>query len=523
MTGDWERFRGMFWFDAGLGVSLDVSRLGWSPAELDAFAGPLSRAFAAMEELEAGAVANPDEGRRVGHYWLRDPDRAPTPEIAREIRETLEAVEGFAGRVLRGEIATEAGPPFARVLHCGIGGSALGPQFLSRALAPVHPPLAVDFLDNTDPDGTGRLLERIGADLPRTLVVVVSKSGGTPETRNAAEAVRAALRARGLTLPPRAVAVTGAGSALDRRAREEGWLARFPMWDYVGGRTSVCSAVGAVPALLQGIPFRELLAGARAMDALTRVPDPQRNPAALLAAAWHFATNGKGERDMVVLPYRDRLELFSRYLQQLVMESLGKERDLAGNVVHQGITVYGNKGSTDQHAYVQQLRDGVPNFFVTFLEVLDDGPHPRTEVEPGITAGDYLHGFLYGTRQALAEAGRPSLVLTLPDLSARSVGALLALFERAVGLYAVLVNVNAYHQPGVEAGKRAAAGILGLKARLLDVLAGAEPLTVEEAAAAAGADPELAFPCLRHLAANHPEVTVEGDPADPFGLRYRRK
>jgi glucose-6-phosphate isomerase len=98
-----------------------------------------------------------------------------------------------------------------------------------------------------------------------------------------------------------------------------------------------------------------MLNGAKVMDAATRVKEPLQNPAALLALMWHHAGGGKGLKDMVILPYKDRLELFSRYLQQLVMESLGKERDLDGNVVHQGIAVYGNKGSTDQHAYVQQL------------------------------------------------------------------------------------------------------------------------------------------------------------------------
>ncbi len=103
------------------------------------------------------------------------------------------------------------------------------------------------------------------------------------------------------------------------------------------------------------------------MDAATRVHETRRNPAALMALMWYVATDGKGKKDMVVLPYKDRLLLFSRYLQQLVMESLGKQLDLDGKRVDQGIAVYGNKGSTDQHAYVQQLRDGVNNFFVTFI------------------------------------------------------------------------------------------------------------------------------------------------------------
>src|ERR1700678_1065402 len=120
---------------------------------------------------------------------------------------------------------------------------------------------------------------------------------------------------------------------------------------------------------------------------------------------------------MVILPYKDRLVLFSKYLQQLVMESLGKERDMEGNVVHQGIAVYGNKGSTDQHAYVQQLREGVNNFFVTFVEVLLDRAGPSMEVEPGVTCGDFLQGFYLGTRDALSEKGRGSVTLTIPDVS----------------------------------------------------------------------------------------------------------
>src|SRR5262249_48132364 len=143
------------------------------------------------------------------------------------------------------------------------------------------------------------------------------------------------------------------------------------------------------------------------------------NPAALLALMWHFAGDGQGKKAMVVLPYKDRLELFSRYLQQLVMESLGKEHDRQGRVVHQGIVVYGNKGSTDQHAYVQQLRDGPANFFATFIRVereRDVGTRPAFEVDPGVTSGDYLEGFLLGTRQALYEKGRDSISLTLGEV-----------------------------------------------------------------------------------------------------------
>src|SRR2546423_10809179 len=172
---------------------------------------------------------------------------------------------------------------------------------------------------------------------------------------------------------------------------------------------------------------------------------------------------------MGVLPYQDRLLLFSRYLQQLVMESLGKRLNLKGERVDQGIAVYGNKGSTDQHAYVQQLRDGVNNFFATFIRVLEDGGSAQ-EVEAGATAGDYLHGFLLGTRTALFENDRESMTITIPCVDARIVGALIALFERAVGLYASLVGINAYHQPGVEAGKKAASAVLAIEQKILQQL-----------------------------------------------------
>src|SRR5947209_8657704 len=224
---------------------------------------------------------------------------------------------------------------------------------------------------------------------------------------------------------------------------------------------------------------------------------------------------------MVILPYKDRLLLFSRYLQQLVMESLGKEKDLGGSVVHQGIAVYGNKGSTDQHAYVQQLRDGVLNFFVTFIEVAKDRHQSAFEVEPGVTSGDYLHGFLRGTRAALYENNRESITISIRDADAFNVGALIALYERAVGFYGSLVNVNAYHQPGVEAGKKAATRLLQLQNDVRKKLSGGAGKTSEEIARAIDADPEDVFHVLQHLASNESRVQIakgEEPSDDKFSL-----
>ena len=190
------------------------------------------------------------------------------------------------------------------------------------------------------------------------------------------------------------------------------------------------------------------------------------------------------------------------------MESLGKEKDLNGNVVHQGIAVYGNKGSTDQHAYVQQLRDGVLNFFVTFIEVRTDRSSPRVEVENGITSGDYLHGFLRGTRTALYENGRDSITISIPEVNAFQIGALIALYERAVGFYGSLVNINAYHQPGVEAGKKAATELLELQHRVRATLRPSPGQTAEEIARGLGADAEDVYHLLHHMVTNDAVVRV---------------
>ncbi|MDB6128412.1 MAG: Glucose-6-phosphate isomerase [Verrucomicrobia bacterium] len=503
----WSRFKTYLYQNPELGLSLDISRIPFPEDFLTAKEPAMQAAFAAMAELEKGAIANPDENRMVGHYWLRAPQLAPTPELSKEISTTREAIKEFAAKVHAGAISGPKGK-FKHLLVIGIGGSALGPQFVSQALGhPRKDKLAVSFLDNTDPDGFDYVLAGLRGQLAKTVVVVISKSGGTAETRNGMLEAIAAFKAAGLEHAKHFVAITGAGSKLDHVATSEGWLARFPMWDWVGGRTSELCAVGLLPAALQGIDIQAMLDGAAAMDQVTRIANTQDNPAALLALMWFFATDGRGAKDMVVLPYKDRLLLFSRYLQQLVMESLGKEHDLKGNVVNQGIAVYGNKGSTDQHAYVQQLRDGVNNFFVTFIEVLRDrDAKTAMEVDPGITAGDYLQGFLLGTRDALSEKDRHSVTITLGDVSPRSIGMLIALYERVVGYYASLVGINAYHQPGVEAGKKAAGSVIALKLKIAAALKATpnKAVTPEDLAKQLGASEqtELVFKILEHLAAN---------------------
>ncbi len=466
----WERYKKYLYVNPELGFMMDISRMKFGDDYFDKMESLINKAFKEIDALESGVIANPDENRMVGHYWLRNSALAPDPEIKNEIDKTVSSIKDFTQKVHNGEILSEKGKPFLKILVIGIGGSALGPQFAASALGSANDKMTPYFFDNTDPDGMDYILDQIGDNISETLSIVISKSGGTAETRNGMLEAKTAYERIGLKFEKHAVAVTGKGSKLDQTAKNDGWIYRFPMWDWVGGRTSEMSAVGMLPAALQGIDIDSMLKGARLCDEATRSKDILSNPSAILSLMWYHATDGYGSRDMVILPYKDRLGLFTKYLQQLIMESLGKEKDLDGKTVNQGISVYGNKGSTDQHAYIQQLREGVNNFFVTFIEVLKDRDDSSIEVEKDVTSGDYLNSFFQGTRTALYSNNRESLTITIDKIDPFSLGVLVALYERAVSLYASLININAYHQPGVEAGKKAAGVFLKLQKDTLEYL-----------------------------------------------------
>ena len=374
----WQTFKKFFVYLHPLKLSLDTSKVPFKENFFQSMQSKIVRAFNDMEALEAGNIANPDEKRMVGHYWLRNFQLAPNQNINMVLHDNWLKVRTFTEKIINQEIQGSQGP-FKYLLCVGIGGSALGPQLLSDALDRKSKGLRALFIDNTDPDGIFRTLKKIYKHLGQTLVLVTSKSGGTPEPRNGLMEVKAAFARQKIPFNQHAVAITCEGSKLDLMAQEERWLARFPMWDWVGGRTSLFSNVGLVPAALQNIDISALVQGATEMDILTRNTEVLTNPAMMLALSWYACTEGTGKRNMVVLPYKDALVLFPRYLQQLVMESLGKKFANDGRKIYQGLTVYGNKGSTDQHAYVQQLRDGLDDAFVTFIEV--QVPHNGSNVQ----------------------------------------------------------------------------------------------------------------------------------------------
>src|ERR1041385_8453122 len=180
----WERFQRYYSEYPQLGLAVDLSRINISDEFLASMEPRMQKAFAAMAELEKGAIANPDENRMVGHYWLRNPALAPNQSIRQEIENTIADIKAFAAEVHAGKVKGAKGP-FKNLLVIGIGGSALGPQFVAHALGnPATDKLSIFFFDNTDPDGMDKVLAEIDGRLGETLCIVISKSGGTKETRN---------------------------------------------------------------------------------------------------------------------------------------------------------------------------------------------------------------------------------------------------------------------------------------------------------------------------------------------------
>ncbi|MCQ2379851.1 MAG: hypothetical protein MJ025_02875 [Victivallaceae bacterium] len=456
--------------DPSTGFSIDFGGMGVAPAEIAGLREKFALASAEMKKIEAGEIKNPDEKRKVTHF---------TDRATYQRSELFAEVERFAAGVRAGKIVSSAGKRFDAVVVNGIGGSALGPQLMQFAIngpywnelsAERRGALKIYFLDNTDSAELVDLLDVM--DPEATLHLVISKSGGTKETRNNMIALENHYASLGIPFGPNAVAITMKGSELDKHAHDNSFLAVFEMAESIGGRTSETSIVGHVPAALTGVDFGKFLDGACAMDKWTRAENPEDNPAMMLAAMWYLAGNGKGDRNMVIVPYSDRLVLLSRYLQQLVMESLGKELDREGKTVHQGLNVFGNKGGTDAHAFIQQLNDGRDDFFATFIEVLADSR--RIPVSGKTCLGDYLHGFLAGLNKALLGKGRRTIMVKMERLSEFSLGQVIALYERTVALYAEFININAFHQPGVQAYKLAANGVLELAGKLNEFI-GANP------------------------------------------------
>lgn len=441
-----------------MALSIDFTNMmaGALPAGAGISAAEWAEARAAIDAAHAAVMAARDAGT-LGFLEL--------PSDAALLDETLRVVERVRGR-------------FDDVLLLGIGGSALGPIALRTALRPpawnALDPVArggdprLHVLDNVDPATIAATLSRLS--LARTLVVVISKSGGTVETMAQYLIVREALAAAVGEDAARGhfVFVTDPEvGALRRIARAEG-ITALDIPPNVGGRFSVLSPVGTLPAALIGIDARALVAGAADATRRAATADPATNPAAAFALLQWLADTRHGRRVQVLMPYSDALRDIALWWVQLWAESLGKRRP---DGTHVGPTPVPAVGATDQHSQVQLFMEGPLDKTVTLLAVRGrerDGaiPHRHADIpELGYLGGGTLGALLdierRATAGALAARGRFNLTMTVDTVDAWHVGALLQTFAIATAYAGALYGVNAFDQPGVELGKQFAYAMLG--------------------------------------------------------------
>ncbi|HET6232246.1 MAG TPA: glucose-6-phosphate isomerase [Longimicrobiaceae bacterium] len=418
--------------------------------------------FAGMAERFKAAHADAETRRQAGELGF------------------FELVEG--GETLRSiqQFAEGPGQAFSTIVVLGIGGSALGTIALRTALLDPYwnelddegrdffPRLYV--LDNIDPATFAAFLKRI--DLAKTLFNVVSKSGGTAETMSQYLIIRDLLEAQlGEHYRGHLLFTTDPEKGVLRQIAKAEGIATLPIPGNVGGRFSVLSAVGLLPAAMVGIDVGELLAGAKAMAERCATDDLAKNPAGAYAALQYLADTKARAPIHVMMPYSDRLRDVADWFRQLWAESLGKAKGRDGADVHVGPTPVKSLGATDQHSQVQLYVEGPFDKTITFLcerDGGDDVPIPSRYPEHGELSylgghslGELLRTEMLATEAALAKRGRMSMTLEIPAVDARSLGALFFLLEAATVYAGHFYGIDAMDQPGVELGKQLTYGIMG--------------------------------------------------------------
>ena len=368
---------------------------------------------------------------------------------------------------------------FDTVVAIGIGGSYLGNKVLFEALR--HPYYNEDSRvrngyprlffagNNLDPSHLKGLLDVI--DLKKTKFIVISKSGGTTEPSAAFLVVADQLKKSNLTLKDHVIAVTDPDKGILRTIVNQNQMESFNVPHGIGGRFSVLSEVGLITAAMTGVPIQELLDGAKSMDQACQIPDVEKNPALMYAVFCTILYKKKGKNISVIMPYSNSLKSLGEWYVQLLAESLGKEKNKAGEVVYEGRTPIPAVGTTDMHAQTQQHREGANIRLLTFIRIKDfkDSEiiipdqfreHAKLAQLSGKSMSQALHAALDANAESLREAHRASITIEMPVLNAYHLGELLYFFEMATAFEGELLGVNAYDQPGVESYKKIMTKIL---------------------------------------------------------------
>ena len=430
-------------------------------------------------ELYNGAVINTGEKRLVLHQLCRGQlgDDVIADGVNKRdfyVSQQKKAAD-FANKVHAGEITNAAGEKFTTVVQIGIGGSDLGPRALyialeNWAIQNGTKKMEAKFISNVDPDDAAAVLKSI--DVAHSLFIVVSKSGTTLETLTNESFVRDALKNLGLDPSKHMLAVTSETSPL---AKSADYLQAFFMDDYIGGRYSSSSCVGAVVLSLAFGPeiFAEIMDGAHETDVLAKDPDIRKNAALLDALIGVYERNALGYLCTAVLPYSQALSRFPAHLQQLDMESNGKSVNSFGEPVNYvtGPVIFGEPGTNGQHSFYQLLHQGtniIPMQFVGFndsqigMDVVIQGSTSQKKLCANVAA--QIMAFACGKddenpNKAFA-GGRPSSIIAGKQLNPKSLGALLAHFENKVMFQGFVWNVNSFDQEGVQLGKLLAKRVL---------------------------------------------------------------
>ena len=402
--------------------------------------------------MREGEIVNHSEKRAALHTALRDPSiMAP---FHKEVHDVLEHMCTFANDVRTGSRRGCRGDKITDIINVGIGGSEVGPKTVYHALRKTHEQLRLHFLAAAD----GVAFDRIVGDLNpfKTLVIISSKSFKTRETAVNAEAINQWLLEAGISGKDRAshlVVVSANSNAIhEMNLPEENF---FPIWEWVGGRFSVWSAIGLADVLALGAEtFLSLLAGAYAMDKHVAQSSAKENLALILAlTAYHNSTH-LGIEQHCFLPYDECLRTMVMWLQQLEMESLGKHLDAFGGHVKgtTGQAVWGGHGNESQHSFYQWLREGTSS---TSIDLLWSETPNHCHAE--------LHRVLIANAKAQAEAlitredtdcFNAVSTISIDQLNAIRLGSLMALYEHKTTMLGTLYGINPFDQPGVEFGKR---------------------------------------------------------------------
>lgn len=462
------------------GILLDYSK-NLLTAEIRAQLLSLARRSGLQDAIDAmfrGDIINNTEQRQVLHVALRSPARNTAQEQA--VHATLERMETFVNEVATGHWRGYDGRAITDIVNIGIGGSDLGPAMVYDALTPFHlAHIHCHFVSNVDPAHLEQTLRQL--DAGTTLFVIASKTFTTLETMLNAQAARAWVLQRAgneSALRKHFVAVSAnvekaVGFGIDRDSV-------FPMWDWVGGRYSVWSAIGLPVALGVGMArFRDLLHGAHLMDTHFRTAPFEQNLPVLraLLAIWYL--NFLGAESQVLLPYAQNLALFPAFLQQLDMESLGKSvgRDGATLAGASGGIVWGSAGTNGQHSFHQLLHQGTHLIPADFIAIAQSATGNREQQRhllancfaqsQALMDGKSLEQALVELRELgmsedkaaplaphkVVPGNRPSNTLLLQKLTPQTLGALIALYEHKVYAQSVVLGLNAFDQWGVELGK----------------------------------------------------------------------